>query len=48
MPWLPPEGPCQRLTNTEADANNQLLDWTWVPMEELEDGPEELKGSTVP
>ena len=46
MPWLSPEGPC--LTDTEADANNQLLDWAWgPPMEELEDGPEELKGFTA-
>ena len=31
MPWLSLEGPCQSLTNTEADANNQLLDWAWRP-----------------
>ena len=48
MPWLSLEGPCQSFTNTEADANNQLLDWVRVPMEELVDGPEELKVFIAP
>ena len=41
------EGPCQILTDTEADANNQLLGMG-SPVEELKDGPEELKGFTAP
>ena len=50
MPWLYPEGPCQSLTITEADARSQPTIGLGVGsiMEELEDGPEELKGFTAP
>ena len=49
MSWLSLEGLCQSLTNTEAEASNQLLDWAWgSPMEVLEGVPEELNGFTAP
>ena len=49
MPWLSLEGPFQSLTNTDAEASNQLLDWArGSAMEVLEGVPEELKGFTAP
>jgi hypothetical protein len=43
--WSHPERLCQSLTNTDADASNQTLDWSWgTPMWELEKGLKELKG----
>jgi hypothetical protein len=39
--WLSPERLCQCLTNTEVDAHSH-------PMEELEKGPNELKGFIAP
>ena len=41
-------GACQSLTHTEADASSQPLVWGGSLMEELEGGPEELKGFTAP
>ena len=47
--WLSPEGSCQSVTDTKADTISQPLDSVWgSPVEELENGLENLKGFAVP